>query len=997
MKDRILDCLLGPPKQEDVSFDSLMPRRVTNLLLVTSLYDCYTFIEDGRLSEMLLSEYLELNLRQAPSVERVSTAEEALERLRSESFDLVISMPRVGEMDVRRFGREVKSIDPALPVVLLASNTRELGHLQPLESLHGIDRVFVWLGDVRLFLAIIKLVEDGNNAWHDARTAGVRSIIVIEDSPQFYSSYLPMLYTELVNQTQALMSEGINRMQKMMRMRARPKIQLATTYEEGLALYERYHNDLLGVILDASFPRDGKADPSAGLDYARMLKAQMPEIPVLIQSGSSRAADEAVEGVQVVDKNSPSLLAELRTFIQTQLGFGEFAFRCARGTVIGRAPDLRSLEWAVQAVPGEALTSASNQRDLVAWLMARTEFELAENVQRVLERRDEGPDRLRNELLQILRTHRDKARAGVVAEFSAGSFEGGRGFVRIGTGSLGGKGRGLAFVDALIDSYGLGDRFEGVKIQVPPTAVLATGVFDQFMEASGLLEMALREGDDGAITEAFLQAKLPGEVVDNLWTFLDWVRYPLAVRSSSLLEDASYQPFAGIYETYMIPNNHPDAEVRLDQLCRAIKLVYASTYHADAKAYIESTPNRLEEEKMAVVIQQVVGRRHEQYLYPDVAGVARSLNYYPMPGMAPEEGVVSAALGFGKTVVDGGRCMRFCPAQPRKPLQCFSPQDYLENTQRTFMALDLSRSDSPSEDVLVQAGLVSLDLDAAEKHGTLAAVGSVYSPDNDAVYDGTSRPGTRLVTMAGILKGRILPLAEILSFLLKAGCAASSCPVEMEFAVSLSDSPGKPSEFGFLQIRPMVLGSDVQDVQAGAVPSADALCVAHNALGNGFLRDIRDILYVRPEAFDRARTSAIATEIAPFNTRLRQEKRPYLLVGPGRWGSGDPWLGIPVKWAQISGARCIIETDLEDIRVEPSQGSHFFHNIMSFGIGYLTVDRHGADELLDLDWLDGQPAIGETRHLRQLRFEDPLEVALNGRRNFGVVLKPGKSLQTQDQ
>ncbi len=991
MRDRALDDILGLPDQADVPFGSLMPRRVNNLLLVTSLYDSYTFIEDGRLSEMLLSEYEELNLRFAPSIERVSTAQEALQRLRSEPFDLVISMPRVGEMDVRDFGNAVREIVPDLPIILLASSARELAVLQPLDCIPVGDRVFVWHGDSRLFLAIIKLTEDCANAWHDARTAGVKSIILIEDSVHFYSLYLPILYTEIMKQTQGLMAEGVNRMQRVMRMRARPKILLATCYEEALSLYERYRKDLLGVILDAFFPRAGKVDRSAGLDFARMVRQETPGIPMLMQSNSANAAIADSLGVEFLNKNSPSLLLELREFMQAHLGFGEFIFRMPGGELVSRAGDLRSLEWALRAIPDDCLMYHVGRGDFSTWLMARTEFELAETVSQIAKGHCESCEDVRGLMLQALAAHRARSRAGVVVDFSHRSFEGKSGFVRIGTGSLGGKGRGLAFINSLFNTYKIEGRIPGVRIFIPPTAVLSTGVFEQYMESSGLLSFALQETDDREITRAFLEADLPDDVVENLWAFLDWVRYPLAVRSSSLLEDASFQPFAGIYQTYMIPNNHEDPEVRLEELSKAIRMVYASTYHADAKAYIESTPNRLEEEKMAVVIQQVVGKPHDRYFYPNLAGVARSLNFYPMPGMKPEDGVASVVLGLGKGVVEGDRCVRFSPAYPRKPIQSLTTKECLDNAQRAFWALELTASAGQSDLArsLEHAGQVSLDLELAEKHGTLAPVASVYSADNDAIYDGTSRPGIRLVSMAGVLKGSVFPLAEILSLSLKVGAAASSCPIEMEFAVNLSDSSDTPHEFGFLQIRPLALGADFRDFQLEQIRPEDALCVARRALGNGLISGVCDLIYVRRDRFARSKTKEIAREIGDLNARLREGRRPFLLIGPGRWGSADPWLGIPVKWAQISGVRCIIETDLEDMHVDPSQGSHFLHNIISFGIGYLTVDMEGGDRL-DYGLLDTAPAAAETQHVRLLSFREPLEIALNGRRNYGVVMNPGK-------
>jgi hypothetical protein len=989
MRVGTLNEIVGSPTHTTVPYDALMPRKVSNLLLVSSLYDYHTFTEDGTLSEMLFSEFLDLDLRFTPSIERVSTAEEALEKLRTEPYDLVISMAKVGDMNVREFGEAVQSIAPDVPVVLLACSPRELSVLPPLEDLKGIDTIFVWLGDVRLFFAIIKHIEDRRNAWHDAGVAGVRSIMLVEDSVQFYSSYLPMLYSEILSRTRALTAESVTRTQKMMRMRARPKVLLARTYEEAMRLHEQYRSKLLGVIVDAALPRDGKVDPEAGFHFARLLREQTPDLPMVMQSDSHNAPLAASLGLKFIDKNSPRLLGHLRDFMQQDLGFGDFVFLQPDGTVISRAPDLRTLEWALQAVPEEYLLRNVARNDFCTWLMARTEFELAEVVRDMVSRAAEQPGRLRQQLLGALRTFRERSKAGVVVEYSARTFEGGRGFVRIGKGSLGGKGRGLAFVNSLIDMYHLDDRFPGVRIFVPPTAVLATAVFDRFMESSGLLSYALAERDDEKITHAFLEAELPSDVLENLWTFLQWVRYPLAVRSSSLLEDASYQPFAGIYKTYMIPNNQDDPEVRLEELSNAIKRVYASTYHADPKAYTESLPNRLEEEKMAVIIQQVVGRRHGSYLYPNLAGVGRSVNFYPVPGMRPEDGVVSVALGMGKTVVEGGRCVRFCPAYPRKPIQSFTPDEYLENSQKSFLALDLSSSGLGGT-----AGgprpldLVALDLGVAESDGALGPVASVYSPDDDAMYDGLSRAGTRLVTMAGVLKGKGFPLAEVTAFLLKVGTAAVGCPVEIEFAANLSEDLETPHEFAFLQIRPLVVGGETQDIRIENVDAHDAVCISHRALGNGLIQGVCDVVYVRKENFERARTRQVAEEIGTLNAKLQQQKRPYLLVGPGRWGSADPWLGIPVTWAHISAVRCIIETGLEDIHVDPSEGSHFFQNVMSFGIGYLTVDHHQEGDFVDVPWLDLQPAATETTHVRHIAFAKPLRIALNGRTTFGVVMKP---------
>ena len=989
VRDTILDALLGAPGQAETPFDALMPRRVNKLLLVMSLYDSYTFIEDGRLAEMLLTEFLELNLQSAPNIQRVSTGEEALELIGREAFDLVISMPRVGDMNVRAFGAAVQARAPGLPVILLASNIREVVQLQPLATLKGIHEVFVWLGDVRLFLAMVKCVEDRMNVQHDARSAGVKCLLLVQDDVRGYSADLPMLYTEVMKQTQALMADGVNRTQRVIRRRARPKILLAHGYEEAMELYAEYRQHLLGMILDASFPRAGKPDPAAGADFARHVRGLTPDLPIAIQGHPGPGADPQVAFIR---RSGLDPLQELRAFMQEHLGFGDFIFRLPGGAVVSKASDLRSLEWAIQAIPAESLGFHARRGDFSKWLMARTEFELGETLARIIAQQP-GLEELRRQVLDALATHRAASSAGEVAEFSPVGFEASSRFVRLGNGSLGGKGRGLAFINSLITTYNLEQRFPGIRIAVPPTMVLTTSVFDGFMASSGLAAFALREMDNDQITRAFLAAELPREVVDALWTFLDWIRYPLAVRSSSLLEDASYQPFAGIYQTCMIPNNAEDPEVRLGQLCDAVKMVYASTYHTDAKAYIESTPNRLEEEKMAVVIQQIVGKKHGGYVYPNFAGVARSLNFYPMPGMKPEEGIGSVALGLGKTVVDGGRCARFCPGQPAKPLQWFSPEDYLDNAQREFIALDLEGEAADPVSGGAMLNLATLDLRAAAEHQTLFPVGGVYSPDNEAIYDGCSRPGVPLVTMAGVFKGSVFPLGDVLTLLLKAGSAANSCPVEMEFAVTLSGAPGEPHAFDFLQIRPMVVGSEAQDIPMDGLVPGDALCTARMVMGNGFLEGVKDLVYVRPEGFERSLTPVIAGEVGQLNARLKAEGRPYLLLGPGRWGSSDPWLGIPVSWAQIAGVRCIVETDMGDMHVDPSQGSHFFQNIMAFGIGYLTLETRGTQDLIDYAWLESQEPVHETAHLRHLSFTQPLEIALNGRRNRGAVLKPGRTLR----
>ncbi|MFH1866245.1 MAG: PEP/pyruvate-binding domain-containing protein [Candidatus Eisenbacteria bacterium] len=994
MKYRALEEIAGRIERKRIPFSDLMPWRVRRILLVSSLYDSFTFQEDGNLGEMLFSEYQELNLSSTPTIIRVSTAEEAVQELADTKPDLVITMPRVGDMDVFEFGRQCREMAPELPVVLLAYDTRELAVLKERAERKAIDRFFVWLGDARVFLVAIKWAEDLMNAGHDAEIAGVKQILLIEDSVRFYSAYLPMLYGEIMEQTQALMAEGVNRMQQLMRMRARPKVLLASNYEEAEELFRASGEHLLGVISDARFPRAGKPDPSAGLKFARMVKQLDSGTPVLIQSTDGGMAKKAEKlGAVFCHKTSPRLLHEVRRFMREHLGFGDFVFRDESGAEVARADDLRSLVDALKSVPEESLLLHANRNDFSTWLMARTESDLAKALKPRKSDEFTSPSAMRDYLLSAVRTYRSRSRAGLVEKFSSATFEPETTFSRIGSGSLGGKGRGLAFINSLLNAYEIEDHIEGVHIHVPSSAVVATGVFEQFMDESGLTSFALDEKDNERIRKAFLAAEFPRETRDELSSFLARVNYPLAVRSSSLFEDSSFQPFAGVYQTYMIPNADADLDVRLNELCRAIRLVYASTYSADSKAYIESTPNRLEEERMGVIIQQMAGRRHGDYVYPNLAGVARTYDFYPVKGMEAEDGIASVALGLGRMVVEGGRVVRFSPADPSRLFQFSSTKDYLNNAQREFYALDMTcGAPVGSAADRADANLALLDLDVAEEHGTLDLVASTYSAENDRIYEGIGRAGPRLVTMAGVLDGYSFPMAETLRFLLEVGKAGFASQTEMEFAVNFGEMPGDPHEFAFLQIRPMVFGGEFEDVDLGGIEPRGAVILSDGALGHGHIDDIRDIVYVKQDSFDRSKSVDIAAEIGALNSQLIEAGRPYLLIGPGRWGSADPWLGIPVRWSQISRARCIVETELPDIKVEPSQGTHFFQNITSFGVSYFTVSGSGPGAFIDRAWLDAQPAESETAYVRHLAFDDPLLTAANSKTGHGVVLKPGVRL-----
>ncbi len=956
-----------------------MRYRIRDILLVSSPYDYFTLEEDGRLNELLLVDYQQLNLSYAPRITHAATGERALDLLKERPFDLVITMARVGEMAVHVFGRRTKEIQPGIPVVLLAYNTRELALFHEGDA---IDRIFVWSGDARVLLAIIKLVEDLRNVDHDTRSGEVQVLILVEDSPRFYSLFLPQLYAELMKQTGSLMAGGLSLHHKLLRMRARAKILLATDMEQAQELHSRYAPFLLGVISDAGFPSEGSHDPQAGKKFVAQVQRESPDAAVMLQSSLPENRKVAAKlGVEFIDKADQSLLKGLRSFMRQSLGFGDFVFRLPDGKEVGRAQDITEMRKLLPDVPGESLRHHAARHGFSKWFRARTEFDLAASLRPHVVTEFTDNEQLRQFLLDALRAFEKQRRQAEVADYSSQALEAGSNFVRLGGGSLGGKGRSLAYFHALLPRLDLAE-FGDIEVSIPRTAVVGTKVFDEFLESNELGELAYSdtsELDDDALAEAFLEARFPESIYDDLKTFVGQVEYPLAVRSSSLLEDSQHQPFAGVYETYMLSNNHPDQKQRLQHLCDAIKLVYASTFYRASKAYIAATPNRIEEEKMAVVIQEVVGLPHGDAYYPTFAGVARSRNFYPLGDAAPEDGVVAVALGLGKAVVEGEKMFRFSPAHPRQQFQFASTEDYLRSSQRQFWALDLSKQqERPTR--AAEASLVQLDLSRAEMDRQLHPIGSVYSAENHAIYDGLARAGVRLVTFAGVTKQAQFPLSGLTQLFLEQAEQGMGGPVEIEFAAIIA--PGV-RRYAFLQARPLVW--EPLDVEVDLESVEGALCTPSQALGNGVIEELRDIVYIHPDRLDRAETRAAAKAVEKLNRKLARAGRPYLLIGPGRWGSSDPWLGIPVNWAQISGARTIIECQLADLPVEPSQGTHFFQNIVSFSVGYLTAPRGG----IDWKWLEAQKPAAKDGAVRHLKLKQPLQVLLDGRAGRGAVL-PGR-------
>lgn len=975
------------------SFRDLGRYRVNDILLVSTLYDSFILAEDGQLSEVMLTEFLDLDLHHTPRLRRVSTGDAALRLARDQSrYNLIISAMYVSDMSAATLAQRVADAGLKTPVIGLAYDIRDLADFEPSLAGTDVNRVFLWQGDVRILLAIVKYVEDRMNVARDTGEMGVQAIIVIEDNVRYYSSFLPVIYTELMRHSHSLLPDGMNRSHKLMRIQARPKILLCGSFEEAWHYFETYQTDILGVISDVAFPKDGRHYQQAGVEFARRVRERQPDVPIMLQSGSRDQENAALArslGVLFVLKESPTLLHQLRTFMIDGFGFGDFVFRMPDGSVVSVAKDLKELEEQLHTAPGESVAFHGARNHFSRWLKARTEFELAHFLRPRKVSDYATVEGLREVLIQAIHEYRERQHRGIVADFDPAHFDPTVNFSRIGSGSLGGKGRGLAFANFMLSDYDLGSRFPGIQIAVPPAVVLATDIFDRFLEVNDLRDFAISCQDDEALEQRFRAARFPGDAAAQLGALLALARYPLAVRSSSLLEDSQYQPFAGVYETVMLPNDEADPAERLARLLDAVRAVYVSMFTQRSKAYLSNSPYRLEEEKMAVIIQKVTGLAHGGRFYPDIAGVARSHNFYPVAPCTAEDGIAAVALGLGATVVDGEACFRFCPRYPRHVVQSSSVDDVLQNSQRTFYGLQLHDGSAPDAEVS-RFELRQFGLDVAEQDGSLAFLGSTYSPENDAVYDGISRPGVRLVSFAPILKHGVFPLAEILQLLLSAGTRATRTPIEIEFAADLDRPNQSTAEFSFLQLRPLALSRELIELDVDQVDREQLVCSSGSVLGHGRIDHIVDAVVVSQQTFDRAHTQDVAADVVRLNAELVDRGEPYVLIGVGRWGSREPFLGIPVTWDQIAGARVIVEAGFDDIKVTPSQGTHFFQNLVAFGVGYFTVNPEAGEGFVDWDWLAAHPAVTTLRYARHIRFESPIEVKMNGKRSEGVILKPSR-------
>jgi hypothetical protein len=967
-------------------FHELMPRKVRDVLLVSTPYDAWIMEEDCRLSERIVNEYRGLNLSNPPRITWVATAAAALAALAERHFDLVLSMLHA-DSDAGVLGREIKEKNPDLPVFQLShqslASSTEAGAEFP--KTPGVDRTFIWSGNTDLLLAMVKSAEDRLNVGPDAATAGIRVILLVEDSPVYLSSLLPLLYKEVVSQIQAVMEEGLNEEHRLLTMRARPKILVAEDFEEAARIFDTYQPYLLGVISDVRYPRNGRLDAAAGVDFLRRVKRERFDIPLLlISSDPSNAERAAAIPASFVHKLAPGLHEEVHAFFRDHLGFGDFVFRRPSGEEIGRAANMRALERRMAEIPEDAFLHHCNRNDFSRWLFARTEITLASKVRPLRDADFQSVESHREYLISIIRARRSRRQKGIVVNFEAGDFDLDAEFFKVGKGSLGGKARGLAFVGNLLQRVrDIHDKFPGITLCIPQSLVITTEGFDAFVTENDLKRFAAGDASDPVVAEAFRSASFPQAIADDLRAYLTRVTYPLAVRSSSLLEDAKFRAYAGLYRTYMLPNDHPSLDVRLKQLIAAVKLVYASTYFQSPKAFSRRVGHRTEEEKMAVIVQRLVGETCGRHFYPAVSGAAQSYNYYPFGPMKPEEGIATIAIGLGKTVMEGEKALRFCPRHPQVLPQRSTVADILDNSQRYFYSLRLG-DPYPVLDIAEDTNLAKRELADAANDPPVRALSGYFLQSENRIRESYDPNGEPVLTFAPLLKYGLFPLAPMLSDVLALGQEGIGSPVELEFAVNLRQCSGGPPEFILLQLRPMTARPELLQVNIRPEETRRAFCASSQALGNGEKTEIADIVFVKPEVFDVRRTPEIAREIGQINAALMRSARKYLLIGPGRWGSADRWLGIPVSWAEICGVGAMVETTAAELRADPSQGSHFFHNITTLDITYCTVDPEKGDRL-DWSWLGSQPRAAETHYVAHVRLPQPFVIKADGRSSRCVM------------
>ena len=972
---------------KDTSFANLMNKRIYNVLLIATKYDAFMLEDDGRVDEQIFNEYTSLSLRYPPRFTQVTTEEEALAELKNRNFELIICMPNMDNRDIFAAAKEIKIHYPNIPIVVLTPFSKEVSKRIANEDLSAIDYVFSWLGNAELLLAIIKLIEDKMNAPDDTASVGVQIILLVEDSIRFYSSALPHLYKFVLEQSQMFAKEALNGHQQTLRMRGRPKIKLARTYEEAVRIFNQYRDNMLGIVSDMSFMHDGVKDPYAGYKFGQYVRKTGLIIPFVLESSESNNKVYAKElGASFIDKNSKSYPQDLRKKIMQRFGFGDFVILNPQTKEeIMRIKDLKDLQRKVFQIPDDSLVYHLSRNHFSRFFYSRAMFPPAEVLKRVDVSDYKDMDEARKLIFDLIVQYRRMKNSGVVAIYQKDRFDEYSNFARIGDGSLGGKGRGLAFMGAMVKRYPKLET-ENFNTNIPKTVVICTDIFDEFMETNELLPVALSDADDETILKYFLRASLPASLIDDLMAFFDVVKSPIAVRSSSLLEDSHYQPFAGIYSTYMIPRLDDKYEM-LRLLSDAIKAVYASVFYRDSKGYMTATSNLIDQEKMAIVLQEVVGNRYNDHFYPTISGVARSLNFYPIGNEKAEDGIANIALGLGKYIVDGGQTLRFSPRHPHSILQMSSMDFALRETQTRFYALDLKNL-AEQFSIDDSFNLLRLNLKDADADGTLKYIVSTYDPYDQIIRDGYYPGGRKILSFVNILQHDVFPLAKTLDELLRIGQEEMGRPVEIEFAVNVDPANHDKATFYLLQIRPIVDNKEIMDEDLTQIENEETILSSTSVLGHGIVTDVQDIIYVKSGAFNSSNNQLIAYEIEKLNRRFTEEEKNYVLVGPGRWGSSDSWLGIPVKWPHISNARVIVECGLENYRVDPSQGTHFFQNLTSFGVGYFTINPFKGDGWFDEAYLNALPAVEDTEYLRHVRFDKPIVIKMDGKKSLGVVLKP---------
>ncbi|MCD8242369.1 MAG: phosphoenolpyruvate synthase [Parabacteroides sp.] len=971
----------------DTPFANLMNKRIYNVLLIATKYDSFMLEDDGRVDEQIFNEYTSLSLRYPPRFTQVTTEEEALNELKNRNFELIICMPNMDNRDIFAAASEIKVHYPNIPIVVLTPFSKEVSKRIANEDLSAIDYVFSWLGNSELLLAIIKLIEDKMNAPDDTASVGVQIILLVEDSIRFYSSALPHLYKFVLEQSQMFAKEALNDHQRTLRMRGRPKIKLARNYEEAVRIFDQYRDNMLGIISDMSFMHNGVKDPYAGYKFGQYVRKTGLIIPFVLESSEASNHVYAKElNASFIDKNSKSYPQDLKKKIMQRCGFCDFVIlNPHKKEEIMRIKDLKDLQKKVFQIPDDSLVYHLSRNHFSRFFYSRAMFPPAEVLKHVDVSDYKDMDEARKLIFDLIVQYRRMKNTGVVAVYQKDRFDEYSNFARIGDGSLGGKGRGLAFIGAMVKRYPKLES-DNFAVNIPKTVVICTDIFDEFMETNELYPVALGDADDETILRYFLRASLPSRLIEDLMAFFDVVKSPIAVRSSSLLEDSHYQPFAGIYSTYMVPKIEEKYDM-LRTVSDAIKAVYASVFYKDSKAYMTATSNLIDQEKMAIVLQEVVGSRYNDHFYPTMSGVARSLNFYPIGNEKAEDGIANIALGLGKYIVDGGQTLRFSPRHPHSILQMSTMDFALRETQTRFYALDLKNM-AEAFSVDDAFNLVKLGLKDADAEGSLKYIVSTYDPYDQIIRDGYYPGGRKILSFVNILQHDVFPLADTLDQILRIGQQEMGRPVEIEFAVNMDPSDHTRATFYLLQIRPIVDNKEIMDEDLSLVKNEETILSSTSVLGHGIVGDVQDIIYVKTGAFNSSNNQLIAYEIEKMNRSFTDQEKGYVLVGPGRWGSSDSWLGIPVKWPHISNARVIVECGLENYRVDPSQGTHFFQNLTSFGVGYFTVNPFKGDGWFDEAFLNAQPAVEETEYLRHVRFDAPITIKMDGKKSLGVVLKP---------